>query len=338
MRSAKPDSLRETLRALSGRRILVIGDAMLDEYVWGDVRRISPEAPVPVVEVRRRSFVPGGVANTAVNIASMGGTALLGGVIGDDPFGGTLKDLLVESGVDASGLISDPGRTTTTKSRIIAHSQHVVRVDCEHRHPLPSSVDERLLGWIEDQIPQVDAVVLSDYEKGVASPRLTQTLIRVARARNRPVVIDPKGSDLMKYRGASLIKPNLREAELLARVSISSETTLRDAGRQILRYLDGGAVLITQGSAGMTLFRDGSEAVHVPALTREVYDVTGAGDTVTAALALALAGGATLEQATNLANIAAGIAVSKVGTTAVTLDQLVEQIDTSAEREALGIR
>jgi rfaE bifunctional protein kinase chain/domain len=309
---------------------------MLDEYVWGEVRRISPEAPVPVVEVRRRSFMPGGVANTAVNIACLGGRAMLGGVIGNDFHARTLTDLLIELGVPTDGLVTDPGRSTTTKTRIIAHSQQIVRVDCEHRHPLPSSVEERLITWIEDRSDEIDAVVLSDYDKGVASTRLTQTLIRLGRARNRPVIVDPKGTDPGKYRGASLLKPNLREAELLAKQQISNDGDLNDAAHRIQRYVDGGALLITQGSDGMSLFQQDADPFHVPALTREVFDVTGAGDTVTATAAMALAARATMEQATQLANIAAGIAVGKIGTTAVTLRHLADQLDDRREPEAEG--
>jgi D-beta-D-heptose 7-phosphate kinase/D-beta-D-heptose 1-phosphate adenosyltransferase len=336
--SVKIEGLKEILHGLPGRRILVVGDVMLDEYIWGEVRRISPEAPVPVVEVRRRSFMAGGVANTAVNIAALGGQSLLAGVTGDDTHAGTLTNLLTDFGVPTDGLIADPGRPTTTKSRIIAHNQQVVRVDCEHRDPIPSSVEDRLLSWIEDQVPRVGAVVLSDYDKGVSSPRLTQALIRAGRASNRPVIIDPKGSHLAKYRGASVVKPNLREAELLAQRPITGEAELRDAARSILRSLDGSALLITRGSEGMSLFRQHADSIHIPAMTREVYDVTGAGDTVTATVAMALASGATLEQAAYLANIAAGIAVGQIGATAVTLRQLTHELGEPALPKPRGDR
>ena len=264
------------------------------------------------------------------------GAFLLAGVVGEDAYARTLSQLLVGHGVPTDGLVADPGRSTTTKSRVIAHSQQVVRVDCENRHHLPGSVEDRLLSWIDDQVPRVDAVVLSDYAKGVASPRFTQALIRVSRAANRPVMIDPKGLDVAKYSGASLIKPNLREAELLSQREIQGEVELLDAAGRILRHLDGGAVLITRGSAGMSLFRRQSAPFHVPALTREVFDVTGAGDTVTATSAMALAAGATFEQATRLANIAAGIAVGKIGTTAVTLRQLADHLEDPRQPEGAG--
>jgi D-beta-D-heptose 7-phosphate kinase/D-beta-D-heptose 1-phosphate adenosyltransferase len=321
------NGLKKVLGGWPGKRVLLVGDLMLDEYIWGDVRRISPEAPVPVVQVLRRSFMPGGVANTAVNVAGLGGRAVLGGVIGDDGNARTLCQLLTDVGVATDGLVHDPKRSTTTKTRIIAHSQQVVRVDCEQCDPIPGPIEDELLSWIEASIHQVDAVVVSDYDKGVATPKVTNALIRMARASRRPIVVDPKGSQAAKYRGANLIKPNLREAEVLAGRPISNPGDLADAADRIMRLLDGTALLITRGPEGMSLFRRPSAPIHIPALTREVYDVTGAGDTVTAALAMALAGGATLEQATFLANLAAAIAVGKVGTTAVTLRELADHLE-----------
>jgi D-beta-D-heptose 7-phosphate kinase/D-beta-D-heptose 1-phosphate adenosyltransferase len=310
------------LSIFPGRRVLIVGDVMLDEYIWGEVRRISPEAPVPVVEIRRRTYVPGGAANTAANVVSLGGTALLGGVVGGDPAATHLGKALEQGGVHATGLMVDAERPTTTKTRIIAHSQQVVRADWEQCRPLPASGEDALLAWVERQLPAVEACILSDYAKGVISVRLAEQVIRGARQAGKPVVADPKGTNLAKYRGATVVKPNLHEAGQLVKQEIHDDAALLEVGRQLIGMLDGAALLITRGAQGMSLFRHGLPPVHIPALARNVFDVTGAGDTVIGTLAMSLAAGATLEQAAQLANRAAGIAVGKVGTTAVTLEEL----------------
>ena len=318
----KETPFRELLAAFPGRRVLIVGDVMLDEYIWGGVQRISPEAPVPVVEMQRRTYVPGGAANTAANVVSLGGVALLGGVVGRDHQAEQLGAALRERGVEAEGLIGGDGRQTTTKTRVIAHSQQVVRVDCEQRAPLSVSEEDRLLQWAEPRLPGVAACVLSDYAKGVVSPRLAEHLIRMARQAGKLVVVDPKGTNYAKYRGATVVKPNVHEAERFAKQEITGESSLLDIGRQLAGILDGSAVLVTRGAQGMSLFRNGSPPAHIPAVAHNVFDVTGAGDTVISTLAMALAAGSTVEQATHLANWAASIVVGKVGTATVTLEEL----------------
>jgi D-glycero-beta-D-manno-heptose-7-phosphate kinase len=313
---------RELLAAFPGRRVLIVGDVMLDEYIWGDVRRISPEAPVPVVEMQRRTYVPGGAANAAANVVSLGGVALLGGVVGRDHQAEQLGAALRLSGVEANGLFRGDGRQTTTKTRIIAHSQQMVRVDCEQRAPLSLSEEDRLLQWVETQLPGAAACILSDYAKGVVSPRLAEHVIRMARQVGKPVVVDPKGTNYAKYRGATVIKPNIHEAERFAKQEITGERSLLEVGRQLAGVLDGSAVLVTRGAQGMSLLRSGFPPAHIPAVAHNVFDVTGAGDTVISTLAMALAAGSTLEQATHLANRAASIVVGKVGTATVTLEEL----------------
>jgi D-beta-D-heptose 7-phosphate kinase/D-beta-D-heptose 1-phosphate adenosyltransferase len=314
--------LRSILDAFAGRRVLVVGDVMLDEFLWGEVRRISPEAPVPVVELRQRTYMPGGAANTAANVAALGGRVSLAGVIGEDYHCEILRRVLAERQVGADGLITGPGRVTTTKSRIVAHSQQLVRLDNERRAPLDAELEERLLRWIEARLSEVDSVVISDYAKGVVSGTLAQRLIAMARSAGRPVVVDPKGTDPLKYRGATLVKPNLHEASRFCGVDIDGDAELLEAGRKLVDLFVDSEVLITRGPHGMSLFRRGAEPVQIRSTARDVFDVTGAGDTVAGTLALALAAGATTRQAALLANLAAGVVVGKVGTTTVTHKEL----------------
>jgi rfaE bifunctional protein kinase chain/domain len=320
----KAGSLLNLLAAFTGKRIMVVGDVILDEYLWGDVRRISPEAPVPIVEIRSRSFVPGGAANAAANVVSLAGRARLGGVVGTDHQADQLTKVLQRQGVDSAGLLPESERTTTTKTRLIAHSQQVVRMDSEQRVPLSRPVEDNLLRWIDGQLPDVDACIISDYGKGVVSSRVAEHIIRVARLADKPVIVDPKGTNYAKYRGATVIKPNIHEVQQVLKEEIDDDKSLLEASRRLVQLLEGSAVLITRGPEGMALFRDGLAPVHIAAVARRVFDVTGAGDTVVSTLALALAAGAALEQAVHLANLAAGIVVGKRGTATVTLEELRE--------------
>jgi D-beta-D-heptose 7-phosphate kinase/D-beta-D-heptose 1-phosphate adenosyltransferase len=325
-----PSALAEFLSLLPGRRVLVVGDVMLDEYLWGDAVRISAEAPVPVVEVGKRTFAAGGAANVAVNVAGLGATVFLGGVVGQDPQAGRLIEALRGHGVDPGGLVVDLERPTTTKTRLIARGQQIVRMDDESRDPLLPAAEESLVQRIERHLPEVDACVLSDYGKGVVTERLARNIIDAARDAGLPVIVDPKGTDYGKYRGATVIKPNLHEVERLLRDEIRDEAALQAGGSRLVGLLEGCAVLITRGAAGMSLFRHGVAAVHVAAVARNVFDVTGAGDTVIATLAVLLAAGAPLEQAMVAANAAAGMAVGKRGTVAVTAEDVRQAM---AERD-----
>jgi D-beta-D-heptose 7-phosphate kinase/D-beta-D-heptose 1-phosphate adenosyltransferase len=318
----KDHAVCSLLSSFAGKRVLVLGDVMLDEYVWGEARRISPEAPVLVVESQRRTYVAGGAGNAAANVVALGGQALLCGVAGNDHQAEQLRDALVQGGVGVEGLFTEPGRTTTTKTRIIAHQQQVVRLDCEHRAPLPVLLEDRLLGWVEEQLPAIDVCVLSDYAKGVVSAGLARRLLDMALRARKPVLVDPKGDDTRKYAGATLVKPNAQEAQRLMKAEFQGIGGAAEAGRQLVDLLDVSAVLITLGAQGMTLCCRGVEPVHIRSAARSVFDVTGAGDTVMSTLALAVAAGATLEQAARLGNRAAGIAVAKVGTSTVTLEEL----------------
>jgi rfaE bifunctional protein kinase chain/domain len=314
--------LARILAAFPGKRILVVGDVMLDEFVWGDAQRISPEAPVLVVETRRRTYVPGGAANAAVNVASLGGHVQLCGIVGADPQADQLRQALRERGVESGGLFTDPERPTTSKTRIIAHHQQVVRLDNEQRAPLPAALEDRLLGWLNENLAQSDACILSDYAKGIVSPRFARQLIESARRAGKAVLVDPKGDDCSKYAGATVVKPNLAETQRFLKRELAAFEDILRAGAELPTLLAGSSVLMTLGAHGMALFRKDSAPVHIRSVARDVFDVTGAGDTVIGTLALALAAGATLEQAARLGNYAAGIVVGKVGTSTVTLAEL----------------
>ncbi len=312
----------ETLAArLGSPRVVIVGDVMLDEYVWGDVRRISPEAPVPVVEVRRRTHVPGGAANVAAGVAALGGRPLVAGVVGGDAAATQLREALAERGVEGDGLLTVAGRSTTTKTRVIAHHQQVVRADVEERQPVPAEATEDLRRWADARLGDAEVVVVSDYAKGVVSPELARAVIRAARAGGKSVVVDPKGSDFSKYGGATVLTPNIADAKRAANIAPDTFAELSEVARRLADVVPGSSLLITRGAEGMSLISD-SGSIDVPAAAQDVYDVTGAGDTVVATLAVALGSGLTLEQAVRLANAAAGIVVSKVGTASVTLDEL----------------
>lgn len=306
-----------------GACVLTVGDVMLDEYVWGHVERVSPEAPVAVVQTERRSHVAGGAANVAVGVVALGGRALIAGVVGDDPAAASLLETLERGAVDASGLVTDPARPTTTKTRVIAHSQQMLRMDSEDRSAVPPATEAELLRWLRGQVGAADAVVLSDYGKGVVSEAVAQGVIGAAREAGKPVVVDSKGLHFSRYRGATVITPNQPDAAKASNVHVETEEDLREAVRRLAEATAGAALLITRGARGMSLFQ-GDDAVHIPTVARDVFDVTGAGDTVVATLAVGLGRGLPLTEAMRLANAAAGVVVGKVGTATVSLDELRE--------------
>lgn len=309
------------IASLYGTSVLVVGDVMLDEYVWGVVRRISPEAPVPVVEVRRRTSVPGGAANVAAGVQALGGRAMLAGVVGADLAAATLRQSLELCGVSTGDLVADTSRLTTMKTRVIAHAQQVVRIDYEHTDPFESVVAEALLERVRNRMQMADAVVVSDYNKGVVTDTVARGVIDAASERGKPVIVDPKSLEYAKYRGATVITPNADDAGRAANVRIEREDDMVMTANRLLAVCDGAALLVTRGADGMTLFARGAR-FDVATRARDVYDVTGAGDTVVAMLGLALGSGLPLEEATELANAAAGIVVGKIGTSTVSLDEV----------------
>jgi D-beta-D-heptose 7-phosphate kinase/D-beta-D-heptose 1-phosphate adenosyltransferase len=312
--------------AFSGQTIIVLGDVMLDEFVWGKVRRISPEAPVPIVEVVEETYRLGGAANVVANVRSLGGIPLPIGILGKDRAAERILELMQQQGIHATGLLRDE-RPTTLKTRVLAHNQQIARTDRESRLPLSAPANARVAEAFGDLLRNAQAVIVSDYDKGVVNRDLLGTILPKAQSAGVPVFLDPKVHHADYYRPVTVITPNHGEAELLAGMAINGETALEEAGRRLLQKFDCPNVLITRGEEGMSLFnRSGSH--HLPTFAREVFDVTGAGDTVIATLALANAGGATMEESAVLANHAAGIVVGKIGTATVTPEELLSDFNT----------
>lgn len=323
----------EILRQLPNRFVLVAGDVMLDEFVWGDVTRISPEAPVPVVDIQRESIHLGGAANVVANLVALGAQACVVGVIGNDQAGTRIKsELTTAKALHANEtLIVDETRPTTTKTRIIAHSQLVVRADREARQPVNAETEDRLIEVLRERLAEADALVISDYDKGAMTPRVLAEILPLARKRNVPALVDPKIRNFDAYRPATLITPNHHEALRLTNTEDHSNDGLERAARLIRQRLACDSVLVTRGEHGMMLLETDHTPVYVKTAAREVYDVTGAGDTVIATLAAALACGATMLEAAMLANHAAGIVVGKVGTATASANELLHSMKEHTE-------
>jgi rfaE bifunctional protein kinase chain/domain len=303
-------------------RVTVVGDVMLDEYLYGEVHRISPEAPVPVLALTRREYRAGGAANAAANVACLSAQVALVGLIGDDAQAARLREILQRAAVDTSGLVVDPSRPTTCKTRIVARGQQVVRVDQESGAPPGPDLEARSLERVLAHLAQAHACVLSDYDKGMLTPSLLSAVIAEARRRGIPVIVDPKKRDFRCYRGATLLTPNLLELELATGTRAVSDAEVVASARTLLPAVEPAALLVTRGAAGMTLGRADEPPIHVPTAAKIVFDVTGAGDTIVSVLAAGLAAGLPFAPLLDLANQAAGLVVSRVGAASVTLDEL----------------
>jgi len=324
---ANKKHLRQAMKAFKSARILVIGDLIIDHFIWGSVSRISPEAPVPVVNVTHDNLLLGGSANVLNNIYALGAQATICGVIGDDGMGDRLLTLLGELPSDPDGIVRIAGRPTTIKTRIIAQNQQVVRFDHEDNGPVNGVHLETIKKFISSHMASFDAVIVSDYDKGIITPELMDHLRDCLYEHPAiPLIIDPKPSQPERFRGATIITPNHHEAEQLSGIKITDEKSLQAAGEKMLADLGGMAVLITRGEAGMGLIERGKEPITIPTVAREVFDVTGAGDTVIATLALGLAAKLSYADAATLANYAAGIVVGKVGTATASQKELLEVI------------
>lgn len=325
MRRLTQQRAAELVSRFGERRIIVYGDVMLDEFVWGDVTRISPEAPVPVVEIRRESVHLGGAANVLSNLRALGVRSSLVGVVGQDRAGERVRSELREAGaLDAEeNLVVDVSRPTTVKTRIIAHSQLVVRADRERRTPLDATVEERVVETLRRLLRDADALVVSDYDKGAVTPAALDQVLHAAEAAGVPVLIDPKIRNFDSYRPATLVTPNHHEALKVTNTEDDTDEGMARAARAIRERLGCRSVLITRGERGMMLLEEDGEPVYVPTAAREVFDVTGAGDTVIATLAASIAAGASLAEAAMLANHAAGIVVAKLGTATASADELL---------------
>lgn len=314
-------------------KILVVGDVMLDRYWWGSVGRISPEAPVPIVQLEKTSMAAGGAANVAANLAGLGASPQLIGAIGADSDGRLLTAVLDETEVTGSLLIPLEDRPTTIKTRIVAHSQHVVRIDQETTAPVSDEQADTILAKISELLPGADALIISDYAKGLLSDHLLRRLISEARRLEKLIVVDPKGRDFARYNGATVVTPNMREACDACGLDIASPGVVERAGQQLLNDLDISALLITEGENGMTLFERTGGTHHLASIARDVFDVTGAGDTVIAAFTAAAAAGRGLFDSARLANAAAGLVVGKVGTTTVSREMLTDFLISNGHRE-----
>jgi len=317
-------------------RILVAGDFMLDQFIWGSVSRISPEAPVPIVRMTREDRRPGGAGNVVSNLASLGSRATACGVIGRDATARQLLRVLKSVGADVGGMVAARTVVTTRKTRIVAHQQQVVRVDQEATGHLDDRITGRLVRYVLENLAQHSGLIVSDYGKGAVSASLLEALSQ--RHARVPFlwIVDPKRPNFSRYRGASLIKPNVEEASEASGMEISDLRSLCNAGRRLLEMWGSQSVLISRGEDGMSLFKESGDVRHFPTAARDVYDVTGAGDTAISACALALAAGGTLEEAAVMANIAAGVAVAHVGTVAVTTQALRRAIKGAREDGICG--
>ncbi len=317
--------MRNLFQKFKSSGILVIGDVIVDHYILGEVNRISPEAPVPVVEVSGEKLLMGGAANVANNIASLGGNVFISGVIGRDEMGNMLTQKMREKGIQTDGLIIDSGRPTIVKTRVIAHNQQVVRFDREDKSGINRKIQSSLLKQVKARLHEIKAVIISDYCKGIITKSLIKNILQIVGPEIF-VAVDPKTGHFDYYKGVNLITPNIDEASSGSGIHIKDETTLVSAGRTLLKKLRCQAVLITRGSKGMTLFEGEGKVTHIPTFARDVYDVTGAGDTVIATFALYHSAGAKLKDAANFANHAAGVVVGKLGTAVATRQEVLKNM------------
>ncbi len=321
-----PDRMTHVCDRLGGSKVLILGDIMIDEYLLGSVERISPEAPVPVVEVASSRTQLGGSANVAANIKSLNDDPILLGVVGEDEAAQTLGGLLERRSISCEFLVSDKSRPTTIKTRLMAHSQQVVRFDREKRHKLNGKTEKAVLDRVENVLSEIKAVIISDYGKGVISASLLDRVTEMCNSRDIFIAVDPKETNFHNYRNVSLITPNHHEAGFAFGQKIQTESDLYDVGTGLLDKLKAKSILITRGAEGMSLFSVGNDPTHIPTFARQVFDVTGAGDTVIATFVAATNAGATLSEAAVFANAGAGVTVAEVGTATVTKDQLRREL------------
>ena len=334
-------SLKTILARFNKAKVLVIGDLILDQYIWGSVERVSPEAPVPVLWAKKRTYVPGGASNVANNIASLGGKACLLGVVGDDPQARTFMSTLKNRAIDTDGIFVEKGRQTIMKTRIIAGHQQVVRVDWEDTVPIKAETRERLQDFIQKKVKDFDAVIIEDYGKGLLDDFLLHVITNESHKQKKIVTVDPKEDNFEYYRGATCITPNRKETQNAIRYlkmkdakgefkiyndSLVEDCDIDKAGKTILDHLELESLLITLGEHGMRLFEAGKKPLYIPTVARKVFDVSGAGDTVIATFTLCLAAGASKKDAAHLANFAAGIVVEKVGTETTNKEELLERL------------
>lgn len=311
---------------MAGKRVAVIGDIMLDRYLWGHVNRLSPEAPVPVIDLVREQFHLGGASNVARNIHSLGGVPVLVGVVGDDGSSTEVLRLVESAGFSTEGIFRDPSRTTTVKTRIIAQSQHVARVDRETREALDPGFGKKLMDFIELSLNRLDGIIFEDYNKGVVGKELIAGVTALAKSRSIPVTVDPKFDNFFDYHGVTVFKPNKKEVEEALGLKLAVKTDFEDAGKTVLAKLKAENVLLTLGDQGMMLFSNDGSVSHVPTKAGKVADVSGAGDTVIATLTMAMLGGASIREAASLANFGGGVVCGYVGIVPIDKEELIRAV------------
>lgn len=322
----KIDRIDKITANIGKAKILILGDIMLDEYLYGSVARISPEAPVPVVEINHEQLRLGGAANVASNIVALGNEPYLIGTVGEDDASVKLSQLLKEKGISRENLINDSERRTTTKTRVIAHSQQVVRADREDAVDISADTEKRVLDKFNLLVNKIDAVIISDYGKGVITASVLEKIIPLCREKGIFIGVDPKESHFFNYKKVSVVTPNHHEAGFVAGRRIKTDDDLVQVGKLLLERLGADSILITRGEKGMTLFDANGDIDYFPTVAKKVFDVTGAGDTVIASFVSAIAAGADLKEATVVANCAAGVVVGEIGTATVTLSRLTEEL------------
>jgi rfaE bifunctional protein kinase chain/domain len=318
--------LNELKNSFSGKRIAVIGDMMLDGYFWGDVKRISPEAPVPVLEVEDEFFRFGGAANVAYNILSLGGIPVPVGVIGEDTYGHIFSSLLKERKINAEGIFIDKERPTTTKTRVIANNQHIVRIDKESKAYINNNIEQKILSYLESDLTKLDGIILQDYNKGILTPTLITKIISLANNKNILITVDPKFDNFFEYKNVTVFKPNRKETETVLGTRIKNDKDVSSAGRNLLRKLNSKYILLTLGEGGIAVFEKDDKERRMPTKARKVADVSGAGDTVISTLTIGLAAGADIYEACYLANYAAGVVCGEVGIVPIEKERLFDTI------------
>jgi rfaE bifunctional protein kinase chain/domain len=320
----KKERVESLLKAMCGKKVLIIGDVMLDEYLWGQVERISPEAPVPVVKVEKQTFALGGASNVAANALSLGADPLLVGIVGDDEAGRTVRSLLKKTGMNESGIFTEKSRRTIVKKRVVAHHQQVVRVDFEETASVESRAEYEILRFLGQNCKAIAGIIIEDYNKGLLTKRIIRGILSLAQRRKIPVTVDPKFEHFFDYEGVTLFKPNVRELERVVGQSLKEESKILSTVRKLLKRMNIRAMLLTMGEKGMLLVEKGEKPYHIEPHALDVFDVTGAGDTVITAATLALISGATLKEAARFASMAAAIEVTKLGAAVVLPAELIK--------------
>jgi rfaE bifunctional protein kinase chain/domain len=318
--------LKTLFSSFKGKTIAVIGDLMLDRYYWGNVNRISPEAPVPVLEVESESVRLGGAANVANNIKALGGIPILFGAIGKDENGNKLKEIAAANGFDTEGIINDPERPTTVKTRVIAHGQHVVRIDQELRRDISNQIQSELLKRLENNISKIDGIILEDYNKGVLCRGLIGDAITLANKFNKIITVDPKFNNFFEYKNVTVFKPNRKETEEALGMKLNDGQSIEIAGNKLLEEIRANSIIITRGEFGISVFSKKENTHHLPTTARKVADVSGAGDTVISTLTIAIAAGSSLLEAAIIANTAGGIVCGEVGIAPINKEELFQTL------------